>query len=385
MNHNCRLARAGTSVDAVWRRDGDELLVTPAGGLPAVIVLAEVSAISGDGFSIRFGTPDGEIGLERLGADGPTLLQELRRDWPPVRAQALRLNGGQAIGKVFAGHIESPTHHGAFRGFLIRDRLIFAVDGVDVSPLFLADCASISFDEASFTVRCTGWRGAVTTFSRLAGETKAFLDVLRLAREQLAMEAYTTLQQWLPSLSGGARAKAAAHWLPGRMLSMAELEQLAPGFEAAFAASWLAHLRRADEGKAMMTGVAAADRYLAFAPADRTLDPEATPGGQPQLIWLLVRSGQEWALELLSQGNYATYLFKGDVDFPSHVEGIMHMPEFSREALYNPLTDLVEQRSKYAIAARDLPLLQDLRAAFSGRRIHASKNAQAKGEEDDPA
>ena len=385
MTHSCRLNREGVTLDATWRRDEEDLLVFPASGVPTVIALAEVSAIAGDGFSISFNTPDGQIRLERLAADGPTLLQELRRDWPPVRAQALRLTGGQAPGKVYAGHIESPTHHGAFRGFLIGDRLIFAVDGVDVSALFLADFQSISFEEASFTIACTSWRGGMTTFSRLAGETKAFLDALRMAREKLAMQAYTTLQEHLPSLSGGGRAKAAAYWLPGRMLSMAQLEQLAPGIEAAFAVSWLAHLRRAEEGKTMMSGVAPADRYLAFAPADRTLDPEATPGTQPQLIWLLVRSGEEWALELLSQGNYATYLFKGDADFPSRVEGIMHMPEFSREALYQPLTELVELRSKYAIAARDLPLLHQLRAAFSGRRIHASKNSAATAQEEDPA
>jgi hypothetical protein len=125
----------------------------------------------------------------------------------------------------------------------------------------------------------------------------------------------------------------------------------------------------------MMAGVAREHRFLAFAPADRTLDPAMTPGSEPQLLWLLVRNGEDWSLELLSQGDYATYLFKGGEDMPRLVGGIVHMPQFSREALYQPLTELVEERNQYAIAARDLPLLRDLRSRFSGRRIHTAAGA----------
>jgi hypothetical protein len=376
MAHACRLVRDGVTADGNWRRDGDELIVTPAAGRPVTIALGEVSAIGGDGFSILMRVPSGELRLERLGADGPTLLQELRRDWPPLRAQKLRLTAGEAPGKVFAGQIAAAGQCGGFRGFFVRDRLLVGIDGADVAAFFLADVETISFDRSDFSVHCIGWSGAQTVFSRLAGETEAFCRNLQVAREQLAVEAEATIAEHLPGLSGGGRAQLAAVWLPGRVLSFAELERLAPGFEAAFTTSWLGHSRRAEEGQALMTGVAAEDRYLAFAPADRTLDPNSSPGTQPQLLWLLVRNGEVWSLELLTQGNYATYLFKGGSEVPNLVAGIVHMPQFSREALYQPLSELVEQRSQYAIAARDLPVLRALRSLFSGRRIHKSNDGQ---------
>jgi hypothetical protein len=122
-----------------------------------------------------------------------------------------------------------------------------------------------------------------------------------------------------------------------------------------------------------MKGVAPTDRYLGYAPAGRTLAPGAVAGEQPQLLWLLVSSERTWSLELLSQGDYATYLFSGGAEMPALVAGLVRFPEFSREALYMPLTDLVEQRAGYAIPARDLPLLRELRSRFTGRRIHAPR------------
>ena len=54
------------------------------------------------------------------------------------------------------------------------------------------------------------------------------------------------------------------------------------------------------------------------------------------------------------------------------MEGIVRLPDFSREALYLPIEALTGERGEYAIPARDLPLLRDLRARFVGRKMHAS-------------
>jgi hypothetical protein len=233
-------------------------------------------------------------------------------------------------------------------------------------------------DAPSFSVRCAGWGGLPdTVFSKLAGQTQAFTDLLRTARGKLTAEADDTLARHLPTLTMAGRSVLSAHWLPGRMLSLAELESLAPGFESAFRESWLAHSHRQAEGLALMQGVAPADRWLGYARPDRTLAPSGSPQALPQLLWLLVRDGQTWSLELLSQGDFATYLFTGGPEMPGLVGGIVKFPEFSREALYLPLADLVDERARYAIAARDLPLLRDLRSRFAGRRIHAARAGSA--------
>ena len=374
MAHSCRLVREGGSVDASWRRESEHLIVSPQAGPAQSLALGEASGIAGDGFAIVLHSLQGDLRLERLGADGPTLLQDLRRDWLPLRAGLLRLCDGTAPAKVYSGRVQGPLGDGAMCGYLAGDRFIHAVEGGDVTALLLADVRSVEFDEATFSVRCAGWDGRpATLYSRLAGETAAFTELLTVARGQLTAEAEATLAAKLPSLAPAARARLSAHWLPGRMLSVAELEALAPGFEAAFGACWLAHSERADEGRALMQGLAPDQRWLAYARPGRTLAPGADPDAQPQLLWLLVRGDPHWSLELLSQGDYATYLFKAGAELPSLVGGLVQFPEFSREALYMPMADLVEERSRYTIAARDLPLLRDLRSRFAGRRIHAPR------------
>jgi hypothetical protein len=374
MAHKCRVVREGGSVDATWRREADDLVVLPDDDLALSLPLGEVRAIEGDGFRIMLRSALGDLGLERLGADGPTLLQELRRDWPPLRAKMLRLCDGTAPALVHAGQVQGPHGAGPFRGFLAEDRFIYAADGGDVTALPLADCRAVTLDAASFSIRCTTWDGRPeTVFSKLAGQTQALAEQLRTARSHLTVEADASLSQHLPALAVSGRAALSRQWLPGRMLSLAELEALAPGFEPAFRASWLAHSHRAEEGAAFMRGVAPADCWLGYARPGRTLAPGDAPHSMPQLLWLLVKGEPHWSLELLSQGDFATYLFAGGTELPGLVSGIVQFTEFSREALYMPLADLVEEGSRYTVAARELPLLRDLRSRFAGRRIHAPR------------
>jgi len=363
MSHVCRLVRNGSGVDARWRRDGDTLIISPTSGLALVIALGEISGISGDGFTISLCTSFGDVTLERLGADGPTLLQELRRDWLPLRARILRLTGGDSPDKFFSGTVASKEYRGSFRGFLSENRLIFALEGSDLKILFLADCSTIYFTEQTYTVNCMGWKGEETTFSKLGGETAAFTAMLQTVREKLAQKADTALARHLPTLAPAARAELGSQWLPGRVLSFTDIEHMAPGFEAAFLASWLASCPRNDEGRKLMEGITPSERYLGFAVAD---------DGEP-MLWLLVRRANAWSLELLSHGDYATYLFAGGEELPGLISGIIRLPEFSREALYLPMEELTDERAKYAIPARYLPLLGDLRARFTGRRIHSSR------------
>jgi hypothetical protein len=366
MARGCRLVRLGRAVDAVWRRDGDALVVSPSGAAPLAIALEEVSGLGGDGFTVRLRLPAGEVALERLGGDGPTLLEELRRDWPVLRAAILRLSGGERPRQVFAGTMTSAAARGPFRGYLVDSRLIVAPEGGDVFAIFLADCAAVAFDEEAYAVRLAGWSGEETSFRGLGGTTAAFVDALRSAREALARQAADVAARHLPTLAAGQRAALAAEWLPGRLLSFERLERISPGFDASFRASWLASSVRAKSGLTIMKGVPPGDRYLGYAPP--------APGEEP-FLWLLARRGDTASLELLSHGDYATYLFRSDAGLPALIEGLIRLPEFSREALYLPLEQLTGERGIYAIPARDLPMLCGLRGHFSGRKIHAAEGA----------
>ena len=169
------------------------------------------------------------------------------------------------------------------------------------------------------------------------------------------------MASFLPTLSAGPRADLASQWLPGRLLSFEDLERIAPGFEASFLSSWLAATARAESGRALMAGLAPSDRFLGYAPPAE---------GEPPYLWLLVLRVETASLELLSHGDYATYLFHNGTEVPGLVQGLVRLPEFSREALYLPLNQLTGERGIYAIPARDLPLLCDLRNRFAGRKIH---------------
>jgi hypothetical protein len=361
MARTCRLVRAGRSTDAQWRREGESLVVSPAGAPALVIRLAEVSGIAGDGFTVRLRLPEGEIALERLGGDGPTLLEALRRDWLPLRAAVLRLAGGESPGDVYAGSCSAAGVRGPFRGFIARDRLVIAPEGGDVTALFVADFATLHFDEESYALKATGWDGSETVFGKLGARAAQFSAALGGLREELSLVAAATLAEFLPSLDPSLRAALAQQWLPGRLQSFEQLECAAPGFAATFAASWLAATPRADSGRSLMAGCAPRDRFLAY----------SRPAGvEIPSLWLLVRPGSAASLELLSHGDYATYLFKDGEELPGLVEGLVRLPDFSREALYLPIEELTAERSDFAIPARDLPLLRDLRARFAGRKIH---------------
>ena len=334
----------------------------PAGEPAFVVQLGEVFGISGDGFSVRLRAPEGEIALERLGGDGPTLLEALRRDWPVLRAAVLRLAAGGRPNEVYSGNLSSPGLRGRFDGFFVGDRLILAPEGGDIVALFAADFASISFDEEAYALLATGWDGGQTVFTKLGGKTAAFAAALQNARAVLSRQASESLGRFLPTLAAGARVGLASQWLPGRLLSIEELERVAPGFEVSFVSSWLAASPRAESGRALMADLAPGNRFLGYAPP--------AEGDVPPL-WLLALRGETASLELLSHGDYATYLFHNVEELPRLVQGLVRLPEFSREALYLPAVELTGNRGVYAIPARDLPLLKGLRACFAGRKIHA--------------
>ena len=294
MARTCRLVRAGRSVDAQWRRDGDALIISPAGAPALVVSLGEVSGLAGDGFTVLLRMPAGEIALERLGGDGPTLLEALRRDWPVVRAEVLRLAGGERPAEIFSGNLAASGIPGPFHGFFVGARLIVAPAGGDISALFVADFASVSFDEAEYSLVATAWDGRQTVFSKLGGKTAAFSGALLTARETLSRQAAEVFARLLPPLGAGPRAELTAQWLPGRLLSFEDLERIAPGFEASFGSSWLATTPRAEAGRAMMAGLATDDRYLGYA---------APAAGDPPFLWLLVVKGEKAGLEVLSHGD----------------------------------------------------------------------------------
>lgn len=364
--HDFLLEGRGYAGPAGWSLTEESLLITPEGHPPFSLLLAEIQGLQGDGYSLSLRLGGEEMAMKRLGADGPTLLAELRRRWPSLRARALLL--------VDADDGEAPTFACSSDGepaqVLLHEHVLLAVpDGRDVDPVFLPLLRRHRFDAESYSVRCETVAGAARTFSRLGPRTQEFLALLDERRGRLVETASRTLGDWLPGLSGASRVALASDWLPGRLLDFAALEAAAPGIEGYLRGEWLAGLPRAAEGEALLDWAPRERSYLGYQPA---------PEGETPLFWLLAGREDRWLLEVLSSEDNATYVLDaapGDTKPAGLVEQFLCVPGFRREALYLSPGELVGDRAPLALPARELPALRALRAAFRARVIHGGLDA----------
>lgn len=398
-----------------------QLLLAPEGRPPEAVDLREVRGITGDGYSLELTAGLRAVRLTKLGADGPTLRETLRRLWPPLRAAALRLDaaGDQACFEaVIDLGAATPQGGGAARAgapaaglvLALDHALLAAPDGGDLEPAFLSHLASLRPLDAGYALECTRWDGGHIVFSRLAAKTEAFISLVTEKRARLAAEAAQVLAANLPALGPAERAGLAARWLPGRVVSLAELEAVTPGARAQIEASWLTKAPRAAEARTLVADHPPEAVYAGYTrpgaeppPADaaesadsaeeppaespHTTEPasvnpappvagsdSATADPSGSHLWLLVDRGADrsprWILENVSAGDYATYRFTGGPEVPGLIGCLLSAPQFSREALYLELADLAGARADLAIPARDLSFLRDLRDRFAGRVIH---------------
>jgi hypothetical protein len=391
MARGCAYQWRDQSGKAEWSLDGDVLLLAPEDASPQAFALQECAGISGDGLQVELAFADCRLALQRLGQDGPTLLERLWRTWPSTRAEALRLTGSGSPGR-FQGHWQGRP----CALLLFQDMLLLAPEGGDLHPVFLALLQRISFDPSAYSVRLTGWDGQALVLDKLAGQTEAFLAAVKAARAALAKEATETAARHLPGLPAVTRTTLAAAWLPGRFMNLVELDRGFPGFTKAFHDSWVRASLRVEEAGALLAwagpdgcwagfgrpglgleqaGTAAQASEASPASAIDGPDLQSSPSSDPQdsadcLLWLLCGKGDAWLLETLTERDHASYRFTGGAELPLLASQLLCAPQFSREALYQPLESLTGERSGLAVAARELDFLVELRARFKGRAIH---------------
>jgi hypothetical protein len=391
MPRTCTYDWNGKPGKASWTLEEATLLLMPEGGAPLPFAVKEFSGIAGDGYALELRVPGGLLKLSKLGQDGPTLLDRLQRTWPLLRADALRLAGtGEPV--RYTCRASSPTGAKPTAALLYEDLLLLAPEGDDLAPVLLPTLTGVEFDEETYAVALERRNASPVVLTKLAGQTQEVLDRLRTARGKLTEESLTVLSAWMPALSALQKAAIAGAWPPGLLLSLRELEDLCPGFAAAFEKGWLAQALRKEEGRALIGDTDRDDLYLGFArppsdmaqpePGEEDAPPEPTEGEpaptteppaqqEPILLWLLARRGGSWFLESLTEKDHATYRFEGGEEMPTLSTALLCCPIFSREALYMPLEKLTGERADYAIAARDLGFLKDLRARFRERVIHS--------------
>jgi hypothetical protein len=384
MARTCCFSFGSRSGAGEWSFDGSHLLLSPEAGAPISLALSEIAGIAGDGYAVTLAVPGqlpgqvagqvagAELVLSKLGSDGPTLLERLRREWLVARAEVLRL-GGSGQGKPFYGRVTgldaASGAPAAFQALLFEDVLVVAREGRDLEPLFLALFGSVEFDEPSYSVRALQWPGQEVVFSKMAGQTDEFVKCLRENRALLAEEASVTLGAAVPNVPAGGRAALSGMWLPGRLMEVEGMEATCPGFGEAFRGEWLQRLVRKDEGRYLLDWASAGSAWLG---CTRETAEAGRAGAGEQPLWLLCGKGGAWFLEALTIEDRATYCFTGGEELPALVSRLLCAPQFSREALYNPLEQLAGDNAELAIPAQRLGFLVALRGRFKDRAIHQS-------------
>jgi hypothetical protein len=202
------------------------------------------------------------------------------------------------------------------------------------------------------------------------------------------------------------------------------MNALCPGLEQVFRSEWLPALLRKEEGAHLLEWASAASTWLGCTregaeagqegaeaqaadgdvaeqgetPTDEAAGSKAAAAGHPEEaagtekeppvqsageaalrpLWMLVGKNGVWFLEPLTIEDHATYCFAGGDEMPALVSRLLCAPQFSKEALYSPLNELVGDKADLAIPARSLGFLVELRSRFKQRVIHQSVDSWKK-------
>lgn len=361
MTRQAVFSRPGHFGSVEWELEDRLLHITPQGLQPETYSLREISSVAGDDYTIHLGYSGETLTLSRLGAEGAGLREQLLREWPAIRAEALRLTGAGEPRRYAGAYAALGGAPVPFSGLLYEEVLVIAPTGADVRPLFLSSLSQLTLDEAAYTITFRTWSKESGVFSRMGPKTGEFAAALDDVRTRLGAEAAEVAAAVLPTLPGAVRTALATRWLPGEMLTLAALEAGNPGLDAALRAGWMAAGGRGP----------CAETLLDWSDPERVfLGYERRPVAAESPLWLLTGKGDTWLLENLSEEDFATYRFRAGAEMSTLTSLLLKTRRFSREALYVPLDKLTGTRSDLAIPARDLPFLRDLRERFVERIIH---------------
>lgn len=285
----------------------------------------------------------------------------------------------------------------------------------------MADIDTINFDEGSYALELRSGKDRLI-LTRLAKRSREFWEKLVEATKILTDKSTQVIHALFPFLSPGQFIEAATLMKEGRIVAVSQLGSIHPSIDQALiqnavgpqfrpyfnilkqrAASpgpyfGFKFIRKEEENK---EEEAASDS--AAAEAESGTDANVDKGSEKPLLELENESLFFWfafplaggaaptdpanlvAWECTSQAGRATYIFRlsppgQSLEIDTAIQqlnrGIV-MVNFRREPIYLPDSSLEIQPRfrRYAIAQRNVPVLQNLRNLFAGRAIHTSLDA----------
>ena len=359
--------------------------VTPAAGIPIAFDLGDVDSLARSDWELALKLYTGNtVALRQFGPAFGRIADELTAAWRDRTVQCLLLEDLEEVARSNGAASGVPAEIRIYQSNLAT----LPVDGLP-SQWRLADVDAMRFDEAAYNVTLESG-GQKLVISKLAKKTGEFVSTLTGTLDALRKKSADALHNTFPFLDPDRLRRLLTVMPEGRSVKLAALGAIHPKLPEALIGRavdprlkpYFDELRSRAVADSLMAGFKFVrdDEEPAEEPAAE--EPAAQEEKSPLFFWFFFPlAGKNVAVWESTMGSgRATYFFRAapplDAAIASLTRGLA-LVNFRREPVYLP-DDSLEQQPRfhrYAIGARKLPDLRNLRAAFLGRAIHSSVEA----------
>lgn len=406
--------------------DAQTLTLTPENGAALALDLGDLDAVNAADWEVRLRLYTGRtILLRQFGKSYDNLAHDLTDAYRNRVAQCMLLEDMSEIAR-FTGSIELNGVAGASGPAEIRlYKSNLAVLPADAGSFQwrLADIDDVKLDSGAYEVVLQSGRDRLKV-TRLAKRTEEFAGKLREAMNALATQSTQALHAMLPFLDPDQLQSCAGLLREGTSAPLAKLAAIHKQIPMALAANAVDKdlkpyydqlVARAAAGSGYIgfklirsEDTEGSDRATQTADADGNEDadgnaPDADAAAPETLYWFLfplaskssTSAANVVAWEASSRSGRATYFFRlvdpsqsARLADPAHsaemidssirrLNRVLAMLNLRRRPIYLSDDELVmdPRFRRYAIAARRLPEVREVRASFLGRALHSSPEA----------
>jgi hypothetical protein len=408
----------GTTQEGLCRVQFDEqnFTLTPAAGVPIAFDLGDLDAVLAADYEIRLPLYTGStIVLRQFAKAYENLAKELLEAYRKRAVQCLLLEDLQEVERFTGNFSLKGGTSGAAEFRLFKSNLAVLGTNSQSFQWRLADVDSVHFDEGSYEV-VLGSGSDQLTISKLAKRTEEFHAKVQDAIGALVTQSAQALHSKFPALNPDQLQSAASVLREGRAAAIAKLDAIHPKFSAALMGHavdsnlkpYFDELVKRTAAGQLYAGFklirAEADKTQVPAQGDQEPDedtsdaPDADNTGPDTLYWFFFPMAQKdgtvanlVAWEASSASGRATYFFRlvdpakssqlHDVSVReaamARLNRVLATLNFRRRPIYLSDDELqMDPRfHRYAIAARRMPEVREVRANFVGRAIHSSPEA----------
>ncbi|MGD0773579.1 MAG: hypothetical protein ABSC05_12225 [Candidatus Solibacter sp.] len=357
-------------------------IVTPAGGTPLAFDLGDADRAAPAEWDFQLALYTGRtVVLKQFGAAFGRMSEELLAAWRDRTVQCLLLEDLEEIARYQGAANGAPAEIRIFKSNLA----VLPLAGTPIQWR-LAEIDSCAFDQTAYAIVLQS-AGERLVLSKLGKKTDEAFGNLRQAIDALHTKAAAALHDLFPFLNADALRQLQQAMPEGRSCPIPALAAIHPKLPDALQA------RTVDESLApyfeplarQSTGPLFAGFKFTWGSGEApdSADEEAAPRPEtepeaPLFFWYffpLARNMAGW--EATTGTGRATYFFRADPPIEPAVARLtrgLALVNFRREPIYLPDASLEQQPrfQRYATAARKLPDLRALRAAYLGRAIHSS-------------